>query len=523
MSTRPAIGNDRLQNALAAWTNALGEESIEFSAASMQLKPSNIAQVQACLAIANQYGVSVYPLSTGLNWGYGGRNPASPESVIIDLAKLDQIVDYDDALGIVTVEPGVSQAQLHHFLQQQGGNFWMDVTGSSQNCSVLGNSLERGFGHSPYGDHAAHLLELEVILANGKCIRTSMGQFSPLQSNTQYGAGVGPGLLPLFLQSNLGVITKATIQLMPRPDYFQAMYFSINENNQLANLIDVLRPLRLNGTIQSALHLGNGYRILSAILQYPWEAMQGNTPLPPETLAEYGKQWQFGAWNGSVGLYGTRKQVAETKRILRRALKGHVRRILYMDDRQLKIAKFIKKPYMRLTGLNLPELLKIMEPVHGMMKGIPSDRVIASTYWRKRIPVPSTMDPERDGCGLLWCAHLAPTKGDCTQAMADLVTELVLRHGFEPGMTITMINERTLDNVISINYDKDIPGEHERAMQCYHELANALINKGHYPYRLGVYAMDLLKEYRDPAYQATLESIKRSLDPNHIISPGRYI
>ena len=524
---------NKLHNALTAWTDALGSNSIELHESqdtnsnmlpsSVQLKPVSIEEIQTCLAIANEFGVSVYPLSTGLNWGYGSRNPASSESVVVDLSKLNQIVDYDNTLGIVTLEPGVSQTQLNSFLQQQGGDFWMDVTGSSPNCSVLGNSLERGFGHSPYSDHAAHLLELEVILANGNCIRTSMGQFAPTQSNTQYAAGIGPGLLPLFLQSNLGLITKATIQLMPRPEYFQAMYFSIEKNNQLANLIDVLRPLRLNGTIQSALHLGNGYRVLSSIQQYPWEAMNGSTPLSPEVLAQFGRQWDFGAWNGAAGLYGTRKQVAETKRIMKRALKGHVKRIRFMDDSQLEFTKTLKTPYKWLTGLNLPELLKIIEPVHGMMKGIPSDRVIASTYWRKRMPIPGSMDPDRDGCGLIWCAHLAPTKGVCAQEMADLVADKVQSHGFEPGMTITMINERTLDNVISISYDKDIQGEHERAMKCYHELANALIRKGHYPYRLGVQAMNLLSEYRHPSYQATLESIKHALDPNHILSPGRYI
>ena len=301
------------------------------------------------------------------------------------------------------------------------------------------------------------------------------------------------------------------------------MYFSIDRNGQLANLIDVLRPLRLNGTIQSALHLGNGYRVLSSIQQYPWEAMDGATPLSPEVLARFGKQWDFGAWNGSAGLYGTRKQVAETRGIMKRALKGHVKRIRFMDDNQLEMAKKLKKPYKWLTGLDLPELLKIIEPVHGMMKGIPSDRVIASTYWRKRRPVPASMDPERDDCGLMWCAHLAPTKGSCAQEMAGLVEDRVRGHGFEPGMTITMINERTLDNVISISYDKAIQGEHERAMKCYHELANALISKGHYPYRLGVQGMNLLNDYRDPAYQEALESIKHALDPERIISPGRYI
>ena len=48
----------------------------------------------------------------------------------------------------------------------------MDATGSSAACSVLGNTLERGFGHSPYSDHAGQVVCMEVMLADGRIIQT---------------------------------------------------------------------------------------------------------------------------------------------------------------------------------------------------------------------------------------------------------------------------------------------------------------------------------------------------------------
>ena len=43
-----------------------------------------------------------------------------------------------------------------------------------------------------------------------------------------------------------------------------------------------LRPLRLNGTLRSAAHIGNDYKVLNGIGQYPWELTGGTTPLRPE-------------------------------------------------------------------------------------------------------------------------------------------------------------------------------------------------------------------------------------------------
>lgn len=531
-----SMQNKDLTKAISAWKSLLGNEAVHDSPVSDEkactftqsssvvatIQPRNLPELQECLRIAGQYKILVFPVSTGLNWGYGSGLPAQT-AVVFDLSFLNEISDYDEALGLVTIQPGVTQTQLYEFLQQQGGAYWMDATGSSGQCSVLGNTLERGFGHSPYSNHAEQVVSMQVMLANGELIHTGMGQFKAATTANTYAAGLGPGLNQLFLQSNFAVVTSMTIKLMPAPEYFQAVYFSISDESMLPGLIDALQPLRLSGVIQSAMHIGNAYRVLSSIQQYPWEASQGKTPLPEDVLASYGKQWDFGAWNGSAGLYGTRKQVAEMRRLLRLALRDRVKKIRFMDDRSLEMAKRLQKPYQWLTGINLPEMLKLIEPVHNMMKGKPTERIIASTYWRKKMSIPDDMNPDRDRCGLIWCAHVAPTKGHHAREMTDIASNILLSHGFEPGMTLTMIDERNLDNVISISYDRDIEGEDERAIQCYIELSETLINKGYYPYRLGAHSMHLLSQYAASTNIDLLQRLKTVFDPHKILAPGRYI
>ena len=99
------------------------------------------------------FGVPVYPISSGKNWGYGSRVPAADGCILLDLGRMNRIVDFNEELAYVTVEPGVTQAQLYAFLRERGSNLWVDATGASPECSLIGNAVERGFGHTPYGDH----------------------------------------------------------------------------------------------------------------------------------------------------------------------------------------------------------------------------------------------------------------------------------------------------------------------------------------------------------------------------------
>src|SRR5579863_705401 len=102
------------------------------------LRPGTVEQVQDAVRIANEYGTALYPISSGKNWGYGSGVPASTDCAILDLSRLNEIIDFNEQLGYVTVQPGVTQAGLFAFLQQRKSGLWMDATGSSPECSLIG-------------------------------------------------------------------------------------------------------------------------------------------------------------------------------------------------------------------------------------------------------------------------------------------------------------------------------------------------------------------------------------------------
>jgi 4-cresol dehydrogenase (hydroxylating) len=525
------------EQALTAWSATLGPENVVTEAPALRaaetgtfagnhripaiIRPGERREVQECLRIANRFDTPVYPISSGRNWGYGSRMPPSDGCVLMDLGRMNRIVDFSESLAYVTVEPGVTQADLYAFLEERGSKLWMDATGASPRCSLIGNAVERGFGHTPYGDHFAHVCGLEVVLPTGEVVETGFARFPAARAAPVYKWGVGPALDGLFSQSNYGIVTRMTVWLMPRPEYFQAYYFRCEKAQGLQAVIDALRPLRLDGTIRSASHIANDYKVVSALQQYPWLETGGRTPLDGAVMAQLRNRLKIGAWNGSGALYGSKRQVGEARRLLRKALHGKAQRLQFLDDRKLRFATRFAKPYHWISGWNLERTLAVLRPVYGLMKGIPTEHPLASTYWRKTSAPPGSMDPDRDGCGLLWCSPVAPNDGAAASHLTSLVSERVLAHGFEPAISLTMISGRALACIISLAYDRDIPGEDTKALACYRELLGVLADHGYHSYRLAVGMMQATGE--SVPYSRLLDGIKHAVDPRGILSPGRYV
>jgi 4-cresol dehydrogenase (hydroxylating) len=370
------------------------------------------------------------------------------------------------------------------------------------------------------GDHCANACAFEVVLPTGDCIDTGFSRFPGAKAGAMGRWGVGPSLDGMFSQSNFGIVTRMSVWLMPSPERFSAFFFSCKDANGLGPIIDALRPLRLNGTLRSVMHIGNDYKVLAATSQYPWKEMGGRTPLDRATMDRMRDSLGVGYWNGSGGLYGTRAQVREAKSQLRRALSGKVACLQFVDDRLLGLMERFAAPLRLVIGWDVRRVLKVLRPVYGLLKGIPTDSTLESAYWRKKTGVPAHTDPDRDGCGLLWCSPVVPNTGTHATAVARLATESLLNHGFEPQISISLATERSLTSIITINYDRSVPGEDQRALGCYNELIEQLLALGYPPYRLNVGSMAYVDN--SPTYAGLLGDLKAALDPNGILAPGRY-
>jgi len=524
-----------LAGALVAWEALLGTSQVtrdpealrEASLATFSTTPRVLAilhpvtreEIQEVVRIANRFRIPLYPVSSGKNWGYGSRVPPQ-DGVLVDLGRMNRIVDFSEELAYVTIEPGVTQRQLHEFLRERGSRLWMDATGASPECSIIGNTMERGFGHTPMGDHCGTACGFEVVLPNGETLETGFSRFPGSKTGPLHRWGVGPSLDGLFSQSNFGIVTRMSVWLMPAPECFQAFFFLCHDEQGLGPIVDALRPLRLNETLRSVVHIGNDYKVLAATGQYPWGRTEGRVPLGRAIVDGIRRESSIGRWNGSGGLYGTRGQVREARSQLRRALAGKVDRLQFVDDRLLGFMQTCAKPFRLLTGWDVSRTLSVVAPVYNLLKGVPTDAPMASTYWRKKMRVPAHMNPDRDGCGLLWCSPVVPNRGQDIADVTQIATSTLLGCEFEPQISISLATARAAICVITISYDRAVHGEDERALRCYVALLERLLASGYPPYRLNVASMDRMRD--DTSYGNALRALKASLDPNGILAPGRY-
>jgi 4-cresol dehydrogenase (hydroxylating) len=494
-----------LMSVIKAWQDILGsenvltDEAIVYAAqtatfATTQnilalIRPSNLAEVQASVRVANKYHTPIYPISCGKNWGLGSRVPVQSNCVIMDLGRLNRILDYNERLAYITVEPGVTFRQVAEYLREQKSNLCVSDIGGSPEASLIGNTVERGDGSGYYGERLDHVCGFEVVLPTGECIHTGFGRFDNAKSTNVHRWGVGPYLDGIFTQSNLGIVTKMTMWLMPIPKYFQTFRCVINNACQLQSLVDTIQPLMLNGVLKSnGFNFWNCYKLLAVQGQYPWEKMDGKTPLSLGT--------EF--WFGSGKLYSVNREVSLAQRkVIEQALEGQVDKLIFID--QDSDSSLVEK--------------ELSNPREGIN--------IKTTYWRKKKNIPIQMDPDRDRCGVIWICPALPFDGKQIVEALQIIETTAKYYQFEPQIAMNSISGRSIHMYFAIMYDREIPGEDERAMKCHDQTLETLLQNGYIPYRLGIQSMNSLPPVQDD-YGKLISTLKRGLDPNNILAPGRY-
>jgi 4-cresol dehydrogenase (hydroxylating) len=524
-----------LARALEAWRGILGQDNVLTDPAARSaaesatfattqsipaiIRPGSREEVRECVRVANEHEVPIYPVSTGKNWAYGSRVPPQSGCVLMELHRLNRIVDYNERLAYVTVEPGVTFRQLYTFLRERKSNLMLSVTGSTPDSSPVGNALERGAGSGPYADRAAHVCGFEIVLPTGELVHTGFGRFENAKTAMLHRWGVGPYLDGLFAQSNLGIVTEMTMWLAPKPAYFQSCFFGIDDDSRLEDLIDSLQPLMLRGLFRAGLTVRNDFNVLCRMQQYPWEALEGEMPMPPELLERMRKGFWRDAWWGSLWIgwaelhHASKEQGLAERKIIEAVLKHKVERLAFVDQEGVSFSCW--------EGGDEKAGAKYFGREDAAPLGVPGDENIRSAYWRKQTPIPEEMDPDRDRCGVIFCVPTVPFEGRHVSAALGIVREALARHGFEPILIIGAISARVIYLNVDITYDREVAGEDEKALACHDEMLGRLIEGGYDPYRLGIQSVRLLPEPADD-YGELLDKLKKALDPNNVLAPGRY-
>jgi glycolate oxidase len=171
--------------------------------------PRGVSDVQAIVRIASAAGVPI--VARGAGTGLSGGAVAIDGCVTVVFTQMNRIVEIDPLNLTATVEPGVINADLNRAAAEHGLLYPPDPA-SFETCTIGGNLAENSGGLRcvKYGVTRDWVMGLEVVLADGSVIRTGGKNKKDVAGYDLTGVFVGS-------EGTLGLITQATLRLLPKP------------------------------------------------------------------------------------------------------------------------------------------------------------------------------------------------------------------------------------------------------------------------------------------------------------------
>src|ERR1044072_5900716 len=390
---------------------------------------------------AHRFSIQIYPISTGHNWGYGTSVPVRSPAAIVDLSLLNKVIDFDRDLGVVTLQPGVTQGQLSEYLRSRGLPFLVPVTGAGPSCSILANALERGFGVTPITDHFGAIISMKVVLPDGEIYESYTRTF-----NTAGGAqadkwGTGPYLDGLFSPSNLGIVVDASIALQAKAERSGALFFVLDSNQEVEQATrQIKQVLSAAGQNIGAINVMSRSRIESML-----SGSQKMSPGSGDNSPSLGRSLALpaGAWFGFGSVYGTKEHYRATCRLVRRHLRGHARQVRIFTADDVKRMRWLGALTSKAGWARLGGLADRLQAALDVVSGVPSTFALPLAYAKSgQAKDASALNPARDGCGLFWYSPLVPMRPGVVEQFIEFAERTCSKHGLLAPITLTTLSAR---------------------------------------------------------------------------------
>ncbi len=386
----------------------------------------------------------------------------------------------------------------------------------------MGNFLDRGFGHTPIADHQNQFAGIELVLTDGRVLRTGYAAVGAERIGDIARGGPGAGIDTMLIQTNLAVITRMAVWLYPKPERCRAFALKVKDPANLHQVVEQMRKLRFHGVLNGAPHLANDYRVLGIRDRFPYDIANPETGLTPKQRQEMRRKHGVTPWTVLAGVYGTAKQVRANIREAKRAFRGLGKSIsvgtglISLGESGVRLMPFLPQ--------RLHQDLETARDMMDMLAGDPVAGPRQGAYWRHRTATYELgRDPLVDRVGYRGLSPVIPFTGADVVRFNDACEDICARLGFEFALTITNLAPRHGIGVISITYDRENEAEEQRAIQCVDEMSRTCRGMGFEPYRLPTWGMAAQSARWSATLREVMLGVKSVFDPHHIVAPGRYL
>jgi FAD/FMN-containing dehydrogenase len=423
------------------------------------LRPASVAEVSQILKLANDSGTAIVP--QGGNTGLvGGQIPLHNE-IVLSLNRMDRIREVDPTSNTITCEAGVTLQRTREAAAAVD-RLYPQLLPSEGTCTIGGNLSTNAGGTAAiaHGIARSHVLGIEVVLADGRV----MNNLNKLKKDN-----TGYDLKNLFIgaEGTLGIITAAVLRLIPRPRSTETAFVGVPSPQAALDLLGIAQERTAGGVTSFELMARNG---IDAVLKHD-----------------------------SV----SRDPLAET----------HPWYVLIEMSSQARAG-------LRTT---LEEILEA-----GMERGLVVDAAIAESldqgkaFWRIREMFGEVQ--RREGGSIKHDVSVPVAAVPAFIAEANVaVTKLI------PGARPLPFGHLG-DGNIHYNVSQPIGADKDAFLKRWHEVNDVVhaivlehggsISAEH---GIGVLKRDELPKVKDPVALELMRALKRTLDPNGILNPGKVL
>lgn len=198
--------------------------------ADMVVRPRSVEEISEVVKLANQAKTPIWPRGAATSLVFMGV-PLKEGGVLLDLTRMNEIVEIDEDSMSVTAEPGITWGKLESELHKKG--WYTGFVGPGPGyASTIGGAVSVAsvmYGSAKYGSACDILLGLEVVLPTGEIIRTGSSALKKSFRHCRY--GIGPDSSGIFCGDNgiMGIKTQITFKLFPVPEVTKFVHYGYKD------------------------------------------------------------------------------------------------------------------------------------------------------------------------------------------------------------------------------------------------------------------------------------------------------
>lgn len=197
--------------------------------------PGSAEEVQKIVLLANKYKIPLTPVGASLT--LSGLAVPIRRGLVVDLRRMDRIIEVNRLGRYAVIEPGVTQGKLKAFLEKNYPDLCHSMPDAPPSATVVGNILIHGQGNLSqlYGFNSTMVTGLEIVLPTGKMCRIGSCSLSPYW----FAVEPLPYLAGIFLGwfGTTGIITKLGLRLYPRKRLRDIEVFVLDDPEKVADVV----------------------------------------------------------------------------------------------------------------------------------------------------------------------------------------------------------------------------------------------------------------------------------------------